>query len=205
MAKDSITYTDQELLRGIKARDRKVLEYVNREYRPVIRLLIHKMGGSGDDAKDIFQDGILELIRKSEDPSFQLTSSIKTLIYAICKNLWKYKSRMNHRMVKLNPDHHGGVEVPSFEEAIDLGLYEKLFWGNFKLLPKTCREVLDLYLKNHQNSEIARLLNMTEAYVRKRKSFCTRKMIKAIQKTSEYHKLMGLSKTSLFIQNRYAR
>ena len=205
MAKDSITYTDQELLRGIKARDRKVLEYVNREYRPVIRLLIHKMGGSGDVAKDIFQDGILELLRKSEDPSFQLTSSIKTLIYAICKNLWKYKSRMNHRMVKLNPDHHDGVEVPSFEEAIDLGLYEKLFWGNFKLLPKTCREVLELYLKNHKNREIARLLNMTEAYVRKRKSFCTRKMIKAIQKISEYHKLMGLSKTSLFIRNRYAR
>ena len=182
-----------------------MLEFVNREYRPVIRLLIHKMGGSGDDAKDIFQDGMLELIRKSEDPSFQLTSSIKTLIYAICKNLWKYKSRMNHRMVALDPDHHDGVEVPAFEEANDLGLYEKLFWGNFKLLPKTCREVLELYLKNHKNSEIARLLNLTEAYVRKRKSFCTRKMIKAIQKTSEYHKLMGLSKTSLLIRNRYAR
>ena len=104
MARDSTTYTDQQLLRGIKVRDRKVLEYVHREYRPIIRLLIYQMGGSLDDAKDIFQDGMLELIRKSEDPSFQLTSSIKTLLYAICKNLWKYKSRMNHRMVELNPD-----------------------------------------------------------------------------------------------------
>jgi RNA polymerase sigma factor (sigma-70 family) len=205
LARNSTTYTEQQLLRGIRDRDRGVLEYMNREYRPLIRLLIHQMGGSGDDAKDIFQDGMLELIRKSEDPSFQLASSIKTLLYAICKNLWKYKSRMNHRMVELNPDHHGGIEVPSFEEAGDLGLYEKLFWGNFKLLPKTCREVLELHLKNLQNSEIARLLNMTEAYVRKRKSFCTRKMINAIRKTSEYHKLMGLSKASLLIRNRYAR
>jgi len=205
LPRNSTTYTEQELLRGIKARDGEVLEFVNRQYRPMIHLLIHQMGGRGDDAKDIFQDGMLELFRKSEDPSFQLTSSIRTLLYAICKNLWKYKSRMNHRMVAHNPDHHDGVEVPSFEEATDLGLYEKLFWGNFKLLPKTCQEVLALYLKNHRNKEIARLLNMTEAYVRKRKSFCTRQMIQAIQKTSEYHKLMGLSKTSLLIRNRYAR
>jgi len=182
-----------------------VLAYVNREYRPMIHLLIRRMGGTQDDAKDIFQDGMLELIKIIEDPSFQLIKSIKSLLYVICKNFWKYKSRMNHRMVELNKDHHDGVEVPSFEEANDLDLFEKLFWGNFKLLPKTCREILELHLKNLQNSEIARLLNMTEAYVRKRKSFCTRKMIKAIQKTSEYHKLMGLSKASLFIQNRYAR
>jgi RNA polymerase sigma factor (sigma-70 family) len=205
LEKNSTTYTDQELLRGIKARDPDVLKFINREYRPPIRLMIRQMGGSWDDAKDIFHDGILELIRKSEDPSFQLTSSIKTLIYAICKNLWKYKSRMNHRMVALHPDQHDGVEVPAFEEATDLGLYDKLFWGNFKLLPKTCREVLALHLKNLRNSEIARLLNMTEAYVRKRKSDCTRQMIQAIRKTSEYHKLMGLSKTSLLIKNRYAR
>jgi RNA polymerase sigma factor (sigma-70 family) len=205
LARNATTYTEEQLLGGIKARDREVLSYLNREYRPLIRLLIYQMSGSVDDAKDIFQDGMLELFRKLDDPSFQLTSSIKTLIYAICKNLWKYKSRMNHRMVELNPDHHAGVEVPSFDDAFDFVLYEKLFWGKFKLLPKTCREVLELHLKNLQNSEIARLLNMSEAYVRKRKSFCTRKMIKAIQKTSEYHKLMGLSKASLYIQNKYAR
>lgn len=108
-------------------------------------------------------------------------------------------------MVELRPDQHDGVEIPSFGEANDRGLYEKLFWGKFNTLPKSCREVLDLYLKNIQNSEIASLLNLSEAYVKKRKSICMRKMIKAIQKTSEYHELMGLSKTSFLIQNKYAR
>ena len=199
MARNSSTYTEEQLFRGIKARDREVLEFVNRVYRPMIHLLILQMGGSRDDAEDVFQDGMLELIKKSEDPSFQLTSSIRTLLYAICKNLWKYKSRMNHRTVKFRPDFNSGVEVPEYGEAGDLDLYEKLFWGNFKLLPKTCRQLLELHFKNHRNKEIARLLNTTEAYVKKRKSFCTRQMIQAIQKTSEYRKLMGLSKTSLLI------
>ena len=149
MTKGTSTYTDQQLLRGILKRDGKVLEYMDREYRPMIRLLIYQIGGSREDAKDIFQDGLLELIRKSEDPDFQLTSSIKTLFYAVCKNLWKYKSRMNHRMVALDANRHSAVEIPSFAEASDVGLYEKLFWGNFNKLPKTCREVIDLYLKNH--------------------------------------------------------
>jgi RNA polymerase sigma factor (sigma-70 family) len=163
------------------------------------------MGGNWDAAKDIFQDAVFELMRRTEDPSFQLSCSVKTLLYSICKNLWRYKSRMNHRMVAFERDHHDGVEVPEFADLDDLGLYEKLFWANFQKLPKSCREVLRLHLEKIQNSEIARLLNFSEAYVRKRKSLCTRKMIKAIQKTSEYHKLMGLSKTSFYIRNRYAR
>ena len=76
----------------------------------MIRLLIYQMGGNWEDAKDIFQDGLLELIRKSEDPGFQLTSSIKTLLYAVCKNLWKYKSRMNHRMVALDANRHEAAQ-----------------------------------------------------------------------------------------------
>lgn len=197
MARNRATYTEEQLLRGIKDRNSEVVEYVNREYRPVIRLLIHRMGGSVADAKDIFQDGIIELIRMSEDSSFQLTSSIKTLLYAVCKNRWKYRSRMNHRIVSLNADQHDVVEEPGFEEMNDTGLYEKLFWGTFNKLPKTCREVLILHFRNHQNSEIARLLNLSEGYVRKRKSVCTRKMIDTIKRTGEYHRLMGLLKTSI--------
>ena len=167
MANYSTTYADQELFRGIKARDREVHEYVNREYRPMIHLLIQQMGGSVEDAEVSF--------------------------------------RMNHRKVPLEAEAIPGVEVPDYAERDDLGLYKKLFRENFKKLPQTCREILALHIKDLQNSEIARLMKLTEAYVRKRKSNCTRMMIKAIQKTSEYHKLMGLSKSSLFIRNRHAR
>lgn len=159
------------------------------------------MGGTPGDGKDIYQDGMITLIRMSEDPAFKLTSSVKTLLYSVCKNLWKYKSRMNQRIVSLNPDQHDGVEEPDFGDMQDMGMYDKLFFGTFNLLPKTCREVLTLHLRNHQNSEIARLLNMSEGYVRKRKSLCIRKMMETIKKSSEYHQLMGTKQTILNTRN----
>ena len=197
MAKDYRTYSEKELLDGIKSRDNELVEFMSREYRPSIRLLIHRMGGSHDDAKDVFQDGIIELIKMSEDPSFQLKSAIKTLLYAICKNRWKNRLREKKRVVSYNPEHHDVVVEPDFEEKNDMGLYEKLFWGTFNTLSKTCRKVLLLHFRDHQNSEIARLLNLSVGYVRKRKSLCTRKMIERIKRNSEYHKLMASPNVSL--------
>ncbi|MFH0759857.1 MAG: sigma factor, partial [Bacteroidota bacterium] len=104
------TYTEKQLLEGIRSRDGDVTAFLSREYMPSIRLLIYRLGGSTEDAKDMFQDAVFHLIRMSDDPTFELTSSIKTLLYSICRNRWMYKSRMNHRMVPFNPSKHDGVE-----------------------------------------------------------------------------------------------
>lgn len=123
------------------------------------------MGGNAADAKDIFQDAMIELIKMAEDSSFKLTSSIKTLLYSICKNRWMDRSRHSKRNIQFNPDHYDAVVFPDFDEKNDLGLYEKLFWGTFNGLPKRCKDVLLLHFRDHQNSEIARILNLSEGYV----------------------------------------
>ena len=61
------TYSEVQLLQGIRNRDKGVVEYINREYRPSIRLFIYRMGGEWADAKDLFQDAIIVLIRMSEN------------------------------------------------------------------------------------------------------------------------------------------
>lgn len=62
-------------------------------YYPTIQRFILKNNGTIEDAQDIFQDMILVLIKKLDKDNFELTASLKTYIYAICKNLW-YK-RLN--------------------------------------------------------------------------------------------------------------
>ena len=75
------TYTDKELFLGLRNRDRDITTYISREYRPMIRHLIFRMGGGADDAKDIFQDGLAILINMPDDPEYELRSSVKTLLY----------------------------------------------------------------------------------------------------------------------------
>jgi len=45
------------------------------------------------DAEDLFQDAMMVLVEKLRQDYFQLTASINTYVYAICKNLWFKKLR----------------------------------------------------------------------------------------------------------------
>ena len=155
------------------------------------------MGGSRDDAQDLFQEAIIELMKKARDPLFRPVYSIKTLLCAIGKNKWKNRLRTMNREVSYRPEQHDPVTEPLFPENHDLGLYEKLFWGTFSRLPKSCREILLLHFRKLRNSEIAGLLGRTEGYIRKRKSDCTRKMTEQIKQTGEYQRLMGRPGSSL--------
>ena len=67
----------------------------------MIRHLIFRMGGDADDAKDIFQDGLAILINMADDPKYELRSSVKTLLYAVCRNQWQYRLREIRRTVPL--------------------------------------------------------------------------------------------------------
>lgn len=59
-----------------------------------------KNNGSEDDAKDIFQETIIVLLEKVPKDDFNLTSSLKTFIFAISSNLWLKRLRDSNKMVK---------------------------------------------------------------------------------------------------------
>jgi RNA polymerase sigma factor (sigma-70 family) len=59
-----------------------------RTYYPVIEKFILTNSGSQDDAKDIFQETLLIFNRNLARENFTLTSSLKTYLYSISKNLW---------------------------------------------------------------------------------------------------------------------
>lgn len=182
-------YTEEQLLEGLRRQDNQVLEFMYRDYRPIIRLLIYQRGGSWDDAKDIFQDAMIELIKMTADLSYNPKCKMKTLLYAISKNLWSKRLRRIKREQQFTiPDHDIMVEA-HFPEQGDMELYENLFWSTFKDLPETCRKVLKLYWDNLNPQEISKLLNRTEGYVRKRKSTCTERFVDAVKSHKEYVRL----------------
>lgn len=189
-------YTDKQLLKGLKKHDSKVLRFIYREYRPIIRLLVYKKGGSTADAKDIFQDGMLELIQMIDEPGFKLKSSMKTMIYAICRNQWSKRVRRLRREVPLVVSDHERPADAGFPDHMDIHLYERLFWTTFKDLPETCRKVLLLHWKDHNYKEISKLLNISESYVRKRKSLCTNRFVDMVKQHKEYS-LLTKSTTEL--------
>lgn len=62
-------------------------------YFSLIEQYVLRNSGNTSDAKDVFQDGLIVFYQYLSKQDFSLESSIKTLIYAICKNLWLEKMR----------------------------------------------------------------------------------------------------------------
>lgn len=62
----------------------------------VLQLIINN-SGSEDDAKDIYQEGIIVLHDKIKSGDFELTSKLKTFLYSVCRRLWLKKLSQKSR------------------------------------------------------------------------------------------------------------
>ncbi len=80
--------SDKETFSSLKARDSQAYHILYKFYFPSVQNFIVKNSGTTDDAKDIFQETIIVLLEKVSHESFNLTSSLKTYIFAISSNLW---------------------------------------------------------------------------------------------------------------------
>lgn len=186
-------YSEVQLLSGLKNRDNQVLTFIYREYRPTIRLLVYKMGGNTHDAKDVFQDAIIDLIKLVGKRTYKPDCKIKTMLYTMSKKIWSKKKRHLKREEPFCLAIHDEARELPFPEAGDLKLCEDLFWSTFNDLPETCKKVLLLKWHEHNTREISDILNISEEYINKRKSQCTKTFVSRVKGHKDYSLLSYFS------------
>jgi RNA polymerase sigma factor (sigma-70 family) len=89
------TISDNTLLDNLKSEDNASFEVLYKLYFPAVESYIIQNFGSTEDAEDIFQEAIIVLLKKIRCTDFVLTSSLKTYIFAIARNLWLKRLRDN--------------------------------------------------------------------------------------------------------------
>ena len=181
--------SDQHIIDSIRRRDDVAFKYLQVQFQDSIRLMVTEMGGSQEDAKDVFSDGLIALIRLVDREDFELTCKLGTLVYALCKKTWKQHLE---KQVAVNNYHLRKMESSpdwDFTEEVDEQLYQEIFWTSFKQLEKVCQEILEGYLKEISPKEIAAKLGYSYGYIRKRKSMCHRFLMKMIQDNPTFKKI----------------
>ncbi|MHC6201040.1 RNA polymerase sigma factor [Elizabethkingia miricola] len=83
------------LLSRLKAEDNSSFRELYQYCFPVVSGYIVQNTGTIEDAEDIFQEAVIVLLQKIRQPDFVLSSSLKTYIYAVSKNLWLKRLRDN--------------------------------------------------------------------------------------------------------------
>jgi len=182
-------FSDKEIIDCLRNRESYVVRYLSDRYIPMIRLMVTQMGGTAEDAKDIFQDGLVIMLEKIDNDRFVLTCKFKTFLYSVCENLWKSvlekrKAAANYfnRRVDSSSDH-------DFSEAYDNQFYENMFNEVYESLDPICQKVLKLYWQEYSQMEIAEQLGYTYGYVRKKKCECQAALLKKISNHPEFRRM----------------
>ncbi|AOM80850.1 RNA polymerase sigma factor [Pedobacter steynii] len=83
--------TDREVVLGILNDSEDALNKLYTGYFPMILQFILNNNGDEDDAKDVYQEGIIVLYNKIKGGNFELSSKLKTYIYSVCRRIWLKK------------------------------------------------------------------------------------------------------------------
>ncbi|MBK0404828.1 sigma-70 family RNA polymerase sigma factor [Adhaeribacter sp. BT258] len=157
-------HTDESLIAGIRQDDDRALSYLYKLHYPMVAHFILSNSGTSDEAKDIFQEGILVFYEKIKDGTLELTCQIKTYLYSVCRRLWLKKLAEKNRFSGvIDSENFIGLEdepVAPEETELKFSVMEQAM----NQLGEPCRTLLeDFYLQARSMQDITEKFGYTNA------------------------------------------
>lgn len=172
----------------LKSGDRAAFRELYTSVFPPCSNLILNNNGTMNDARDVFQESLMVLVKNLRKDNFELSCGIKTYLYSIMRNLW---------LKRLNKKKRGGLSLvmddPSDTEYIIIQedeLVEKeekeqqldIVAEILKDFKEDCRKILTaFYFKKQSMKEIAAYMNYTDQFIRVKKVRCMNALKKKVQ------------------------
>ncbi len=178
-------YTDQQILNSLKHRENHVVAYIAKKYLPMIEHMLRELDWDDDEAKDLFQEALIIIIKKIDADEFKLTAKFSTYLYAVCKNLFELRKRRKAIEEKHLIKKADTVYDENFSEDYDRKYQYKIYKHYFSKLGESCQKILNMYWLDMPIKEIAKTIGSTEGYVRKKKHECKKRLIDLISKNQD--------------------
>ena len=176
------------IIEGILNQDKDILKKIYLFYFPVIKRLVLDNRGCEQDAKDVFQEGIIIIYRKIKEGDLVLKASFKSYIYSVCRFIWikQYtRNKENAEKLEIFMEYNDIPEIET-DEYLKHEQY-KLYQKHFKRLEKDCQLLLQLFLKKVPLKEIAEKLNIkSEQYIKRKKYKCKEQLVRYIKSDPNY-------------------
>lgn len=159
--------SDDEIIKAIKLSENFVFKWIYNKYYPMIRQFVILNSGTEEDAKDIFQTGVILLYEKIKSDAYNKQSSIKTFFYSICRNQWlkKLKQRKVLERITFNQPYSDTPETDdNYDDSLQLSDLQDVLLKQFVKLDENCQKILSLfYYDNLSMTTIAERIGYTSA------------------------------------------
>ena len=180
-------HPDQRYLQGIVDGDSSVIEEIYSKFSASILKLVQQNNGTMEDARDVFQESIIILLKKAKKGDFYLTSSFLTYFYAVCRNVWWKMLKKNHNnTVTIEPE-LGLMDSSDIEADVLKRERHQFYLKKLETLSASCRQVLELHIQGKRIREIVQIMGFSsEGYARKRKFKCKEQLLNRIKQDALY-------------------
>lgn len=151
------------------------------------------MGGGKDDAWEVFQESLIVILNKAQQPDFQLSSSFYTFLVSIVKFKWFNESKKKHKK-NVTIDEVGTLKDSSdiMDSILKMERF-KLYKEKLAELDPVCQELFSMFFNKVPLKEIAEKLNMkTENAAKQKKYKCQKKLIEKIKRDIIYKQLLWI-------------
>ncbi|MEI7981054.1 MAG: sigma-70 family RNA polymerase sigma factor [Bacteroidota bacterium] len=180
-----VHYTDEAIIQGLQQKKNCFINYLYKEFLPMVRSIVERNSGTRQDVEDVFQDTLFVLYKRSLNQSLYLTCSLKTYFYAISKNIWLQRLERKYRLlyqadyeVHEEKCRYGQDDLEILEYQLDR---RRVFQQHFHNLSADCQQLLTLFYSKTSLKQIASIMHYKNvAYVKTRKYLCKNMLRKKI-------------------------
>jgi len=177
-----LSYSDEELIEGLKHRKNSTITYMYQEWFPPVRNHLLHNSGNQQDGEDLFQDTLLALYIRIREKPLLLECSLKTYFIAVCRNIWLQRLERKQRVIyqascEVHED-KATYTLPDFDpNELELE-QQRLFYRNLMKLPNQCIQLLKLYCLKVPYKEIARMLKLKDEITVKIRKYNCKNMLR---------------------------
>lgn len=174
---------DQDVIVALKTNRNEALKHIYQTVYSSVSGYVVNNSGSMDEAKDVFQEAIIVFYQKAVKDDFKLSSTIKTFIFAIAKNLWLKKIRDSKKSasveLKENIDIEEDKDPFDTDEKLEVG---KGLVDYLDKLGDPCKKILVFYYFHKKSmEEISNELGYSNANSAKNQKYkCLQRLKKAV-------------------------
>lgn len=177
------SFSNEEIIDGIKCRNEAVLNYIYYNFYPEIEyIILNQYNGTIAHAKDVFQDAMLTIYTAScAEPPLKIQYSFITYLATICKRRMRDELQCTKKEIQVNNYEEVEDSDPTINERIIEEERVRLFEKHFNLLGEKCAELLTLFFEGYSIKEITERLNMSSIqFTKNRRLQCKNILFKSI-------------------------
>lgn len=188
-------HMDQKYVQALLKNDNKLIAEIYSKFAPKVVGYIQKNSGDESSARDIIQEALITIYDQAKTKGLQLTCPFDAYFFLICKRKWlNFLKKNKPEGVTINEE-ITSIGAQAQQQADETALYEdraSLFNAMLEKMGDACKKLLKLSFSIKSMEEVARKMEVTYAYARKKKSLCVGKLTKMVQESTQYHTLKNL-------------